>query len=99
MSKQEDSEISAIIATMQEMVEKPSLNSTEKLLGRILVRTVIATSTPDCYSEEELELVKIFSEKIDMEPEDIVRMTISIISENLKKKFGDKGDDFFLIEI
>jgi endonuclease III len=96
--KKEESEISAIVATMREMVAMPSLNSSEKLLGRILVRTVMSTSTPDCYSEEELEVLKDFAEKIEMEPEDIIRMAVSIMAEGLAKKLNDAGgDDIFTV--
>ena len=95
--KNEESEVSALIATARDLVKLENLNSSEKLLGRIIMRTVMSISQPDMLSTEELDDLHALTQKIDMSEDDIVRMVASIMAENLAKKIKDiGGDDYFV---
>lgn len=96
--KKEDSEVSALIATAQDLTNMQTLNSSEKLLGRIIVRTVMSIAEPDMLSEAELETVHSLTQKIGLSEEDIMRMAASIMADNLIKKIKEiGGDDFFVL--
>ena len=95
--KNEESEVSALISTARDLVKLKNLNSSEKLLGRIIMRTVMSISQPDMLSTEELDDLHALTQKIDMSEDDIVRMVASIMAENLAKKIKEiGGDDYFV---
>lgn len=97
--KRENSEVSAMLATMRELSKQKVLNSTDRLLGRILARTVMSLSEPDMLTEDELEMFDDFMQQIGMSPDDIVRMASSIMAENIVKKMRDLGHgDGLMIE-
>ena len=89
--KNEDSEVSAMLATMRELCQQPALNSSEKLLGRIIVRTMMMVSEPNMLTKDELDMMGVFTEKIGLTPNDLVRMAASIMADNLIRKIEDVG--------
>jgi len=95
--KREDSEVSAMLATMRELCQQPTLNSSEKLLGRIIVRTMMSVSEPNMLTKDELDTMSVFTERIGLTPEDLMRMAASIMADNLIRKIQDiGGDDVFV---
>jgi len=95
--KHEDSEVSAMIATARDLIKLQNLNSSEKLLGRIIVRTVMSLAQPEMLSEEELNDLRNLAEKVDLSEDDIIRMVASIMAERLVQKIKDiGGDDYFV---
>jgi len=91
--KHEENEISALVAAAMELTSKEVLNSSEKLLGRIIVRTVMTIAQPDMLSDEELGTVHELTVKIDLTQQDLIRMAASIMADSLVKKIKDSGDD------
>jgi len=91
--KKEDSEVSALIATAQDLTNMQTLNSSEKLLGRIIVRTVMSIAEPDMLSEAELDTVHSLTQKIGLSEEDLIRMAASIMAERLVNKIKEIGGD------
>jgi hypothetical protein len=95
--KREDSEVSAMIATARDLIKLQNLNSSEKLLGRIIVRTVMSLAQPEMLSEEELNDLRDLAEKVDLSEDDIIRMVASIMAERLVQKIKEiGGDDYFV---
>ena len=95
--KSEDSEVSAMLATMRELCQQPALNSSEKLLGRIIVRTMMTVSEPNMLTKDELDTMSVFTERIGLTPEDLMRMAASIMADNLIRKIKEiGGDDVFV---
>jgi hypothetical protein len=95
--KREDSEVSAMIATARDLIKLQNLNSSEKLLGRIIVRTVMSLAQPEMLSEEELNDLRDLAEKVDLSEDDIIRMVASIMAERLVNKIKEiGGDDYFV---
>jgi hypothetical protein len=95
--KHEDSEVSAMIATARDLIKLQNLNSSEKLLGRIIVRTVMSLAQPEMLSEEELNDLRNLAEKVDLSEDDIIRMVASIMAERLVNKIKEiGGDDYFI---
>jgi hypothetical protein len=95
--KHEDSEVSAMIATARDLIKLQNLNSSEKLLGRIIVRTVMSLAQPEMLSEEELNDLRDLAEKVDLSEDDIIRMVASIMAERLVNKIKEiGGDDYFV---
>jgi hypothetical protein len=95
--KREDSEVSAMIATARDLIKLQNLNSSEKLLGRIIVRTVMSLAQPEMLSEEELNDLRNLAEKVDLSEDDIIRMVASIMAERLVNKIKEiGGDDYFV---
>jgi hypothetical protein len=95
--KHEDSEVSAMIATARDLIKLQNLNSSEKLLGRIIVRTVMSLAQPEMLSEEELNDLRNLAEKVDLSEDDIIRMVASIMAERLVNKIKEiGGDDYFV---
>lgn len=94
--KNEESEVSVMIETAREMIKMPNLNSSEKLLGRIIVRTIMSIAQPDMLSEDELETLRLLSQKIGLSEDDIVRMVASIMADRLMQKLKDIGGDDYL---
>ena len=95
--KHEDSEVSAMIATARDLIKLQNLNSSEKLLGRIIVRTVMSLAQPEMLSEEELNDLRNLAEKVDLSEDDIIRMVASIMAERLVQKIKEiGGDDYFV---
>jgi len=95
--KHEESEVSAMIATARDLIKLQNLNSSEKLLGRIIVRTVMSLAQPEMLSEEELNDLRDLAEKVDLSEDDIIRMVASIMAERLVQKIKYiVGDDYFV---
>jgi len=95
--KHEDSEVSAMIATARDLIKLQNLNSSEKLLGRIIVRTVMSLAQPEMLSEQELNDLRDLAEKVDLSEDDIIRMVASIMAERLVNKIKEiGGDDYFV---
>jgi hypothetical protein len=89
--KQGNQEISAMVATMREMNAKSTLNSSEILLGKIIVHTLMTVSHPDMLSEGELVDMNTFVNKIGLTPDDLIRMAARIMAERLVQKMEDHG--------
>jgi hypothetical protein len=89
--KQGNQEISAMVATMREMNAKSTLNSSEILLGKIIVHTLMTVSHPDMLSEGELVDMNTFVNKIGLTPDDLIRMAARIMAESLVQKMEDHG--------
>lgn len=89
--KQGNQEISAMVATMREMNAQSTLNSSEILLGKIIVHTMMSVSQPDMLSEDELIDMHTFVNKIGLTPDDLIRMAAKIMAENLVRKMEDHG--------
>ena len=82
----ENNEVSALLIAAKELAHKDALNSSEKLLARIILRTMMTVATPDMLSDDELDTMNTIVMKAGMFPEDVIRMAASIMAENLMKK-------------